>query len=42
MERLFNLIERPIPQWFTLFDLAIMIFAGFALGVMLGHILGKR
>lgn len=38
----YDLIDKTkVPDWFTLFDLIMIGFAAFAVGIMLGHMLGK-
>jgi hypothetical protein len=43
MKEFLDMIEAmAIPEWLTLFDVILVSFATFGLGLMLGHMLGKR
>ena len=41
MTEFFMMLESPIPEWMTMFDVGMLFFMGIAVGIMLGHKLGK-
>ncbi|MHC5213954.1 MAG: hypothetical protein ACYSOO_05140 [Planctomycetota bacterium] len=35
-------LDMAVPAWFTVADASLIAIAAFSLGVVLGHILGKK